>query len=375
MKERNAQTENIKVVGCDGTNVNTGHIAGIIRRLEETFQHPLQWLVCLLHTNELPLRHLFHALDGATTGPRGFSGSIGKRIATCSEHPVSSFVPVQLNEQLSNVDPKMLSTDQRYLLEMCNSISKGECSIDLAMRNPGCVNHSRWLTTANRILRLYVSEKEPTENLKTLVTFIIRVYAPMWFAIKSQSSSKDGARHFYKMIVNSRYLSTEHKKIVDPVIKRNAYFAHPENLLLAMITDHRPHIRELGLRRIMKARGADVSGEIRRFVVPTNLNLDAMEYFDVIDWTVCPISEPPVIKKMTDNELKEFIKAEVTPTVLFSKFPCHTQAVERHVKLVTEAAKAVCGQKTRDGFIRARIASRQLMSKFESKRDFSHFTL
>jgi len=30
LKERNAKTENIKGVGCDGTNVNTGHTAGII---------------------------------------------------------------------------------------------------------------------------------------------------------------------------------------------------------------------------------------------------------------------------------------------------------------------------------------------------------
>src|SRR6218665_2554631 len=56
----------------------------------------------------------------------------------------------------------------------------------------------------------------------------------------------------------------------------------------------------------------------------------------------------------------------VTPTVIFPKFPCHTHAVERHVKLVTEAATAVCGQNSRDGFNRARMASRQLMPTFES---------
>src|SRR6218665_1177843 len=49
-----------------------------------------KWLVCLVHANDLPLRHLFEALDGATTGPRGFPGSIGKRLVTCSEQPVSS---------------------------------------------------------------------------------------------------------------------------------------------------------------------------------------------------------------------------------------------------------------------------------------------
>ena len=71
LKERNAKTENTKVVGCDNTNVNTVHTADVIRRLEETFGHPLQWLVCQLHTNELPLRHLFEALDGATTATAG----------------------------------------------------------------------------------------------------------------------------------------------------------------------------------------------------------------------------------------------------------------------------------------------------------------
>src|SRR6218665_335153 len=124
-----------QVLGCDGTNVDTGHTAGVIRRLEESFEHPLQWLVCLLHANALPLRHLFEALDGATTDPRGFPGSIGKRLVTCSEQPVSSFESVQLTEQLSNVDPKELhvSTDQRYLMDICNSIRIGECGVDLAM--------------------------------------------------------------------------------------------------------------------------------------------------------------------------------------------------------------------------------------------------
>src|SRR6218665_913363 len=103
----------------------------------KSFEHPLQWLahVCLLHANELPLRHLFEALDGATTGPSGFSGSIGKRLVTCS------------------------------------------------------------------------------------------------------------------------------------------------------------------LRRVMKARAAHNSGQLRRFKVPAKLNFDAVEYFDMIDWAIiCPISEPPALK-------------------------------------------------------------------------------
>ena len=58
------------------------------------------------------MRHLqFQALDVATTGRRGFSGSIGKWLVACYEQLVSFFESVQLTEQLSNVDPKELGTD------------------------------------------------------------------------------------------------------------------------------------------------------------------------------------------------------------------------------------------------------------------------
>jgi hypothetical protein len=52
------------------------------------------------------------------------------------------------------------------------------------------------------------------------------------------------------------------------------------------------------------------------------------------------------------------------------KLPCHTQAVERCVKLVTEASAAVCGTAARDGFIRVRNEARKKMPKFDTKNDF-----
>ena len=101
------------------------------------------------------------------------------------------------------------------------------------MRNPGGLDHSRWLTTANRILKLLVGIKIPSEKLQALVMFIIRVYAPMWFATKLHSSCKDGARHFHQQVTRSRYLSQEKKNIIDPVLLRSSYFVHPQNILMA----------------------------------------------------------------------------------------------------------------------------------------------
>ena len=63
----------------------------------------------------MPLWHLFEALDGSTSGPRGFSGSIGRQLETCTRHPVTCFKTVRLTEPLSNLDPKELSIDQQYI--------------------------------------------------------------------------------------------------------------------------------------------------------------------------------------------------------------------------------------------------------------------
>ena len=46
------------------------------------------------------------------------------------------------------------------------------------------------------------------------------------------------------------------------------------------------------------------------------------------------------------------------------------QAVERCVKLVTEASTLVCGQNFRDSFIRPKIESRLKLPSFETKQQF-----
>lgn len=44
-----------------------------------------------MHFNELPLKALFIALDGTTTGPNSLSGEIGKLLENCENLPVTNF--------------------------------------------------------------------------------------------------------------------------------------------------------------------------------------------------------------------------------------------------------------------------------------------
>ena len=162
-------------------------------------------------------------------------------------------------------------------------------------------------------------------------------------------------------------LKTSFCAIQDP--QRNGYFGHVENLLLSMITDERPRIRELSLRRILKARRHKRTS-IRTFKVP-NLNLSADDYIDLIDWQSNEaISEPPVTSGISDDDLLKFINTKETPSIAFPRLPCLTQAVVRCIKMVTEASAAVCGAERRDEYIKVKMKSRGIMPFFNTKSDY-----
>ena len=81
--------------------------------------------------------------------------------------PVISFEKMGITLHDAALDE--LSTDnQRYLYEMCTGISNGNILLSLSRKDPGNINHSGWLTTANRIFILYVSTKNPSGKLKVL---------------------------------------------------------------------------------------------------------------------------------------------------------------------------------------------------------------
>ena len=48
---------------------------------------------CMLHANELPLRHLLAKIDGETIGPQAFSGPNGKLLASCRNLPIVNLEP------------------------------------------------------------------------------------------------------------------------------------------------------------------------------------------------------------------------------------------------------------------------------------------
>ena len=90
----------------------------------------------------------------------------------------------------------------------------------------------------------------------------------------------------------------------------------------------------------------------------------------MIDWDSkkSVITEPPLTKHLTEEQLDNLATSGESSLVL-TKMPCHSEAVERHLKLVTETAAKVCAEKARHEAILAKLKSIKKMPHAESKKD------
>ena len=90
----------------------------------------------------------------------------------------------------------------------------------------------------------------------------------------------------------------------------------------------------------------------------------------MIDGSTTTYISPPVLKFITNEELIQKLSSNSVANWDFCKYPCHTVAVKRTVKLVTEASSKVCGMKNRDNHILATLASKQNFNRFDTKQQF-----
>ena len=92
---------------------------------------------------------------------------------------------------------------------------------------------------------------------------------------------------------------------------------------------------------------AILTSNVRKYVVP-KINFKATSYTQLIGLRGAVIAELPLTLALSDAQISAF---KTTPSEV-PNYPCHIQAVERAVRLVSQASSKVVGQKARDGYIR-----------------------
>jgi len=124
--QKNSMTQSLLAVGCDSTNLNTGYAGGVIQFLEKKLQRRLNWLICQLHTNELPLRHLVSHLDGRTVSNNCWSGVLGNNLNDVTSLPTNDYFPkISAGPDLPHIPSDILqdmSTDQLYGYKIVSAI-------------------------------------------------------------------------------------------------------------------------------------------------------------------------------------------------------------------------------------------------------------
>jgi len=376
LKERNID-DNLQAVQCDSTNTNTGRQGGVMPWIERKLGRKLIWLVCDLHTNELPLRHLIKELDGPTLSNNKWSGPIGKMLDSATELELDpNFTKITVGPPLIALKESViedLSTDQYYGYMIVSAIRSSVVPTRLGNLEIGPVCHSRWLTTALRCCRIWVSnhglKDKQLENLEMIVQFIVGVYMPNWFNIKVKHSWIEGPRHVLFQLELLRSQCKKVLEIVMLVVRGSAWYAHSEAVIQTLICSDKEEERKAGIEKILEIRGIGDdnvqmgNASVRPRTIP-KINADAKSLIDLIDWC-SGITEPPLSCSLTTAQIKQFVD---TPMIV-ADWPSHTQSVERCIKMVTEASGHVYSQDRREGYIRSQILSRELMSRNRSKKD------
>lgn len=268
-------------------------------------------------------------------------------------------------------DEKKLSTDVLYLFRIAKAVSEGSCPEDIASMKPGQIVHSRWLTKASRLLRLYVATSLPSTNLKILANFIMKVYVPMYFNVKFYNSVVHGSALLYKFIKSTQFLPQNLREIVNKTIQNNAFFAHPENILLTMLFDERKPVRERAINKILYCREQLYDSTKLRAYKKHSINFNCTDYMDLVDLDDDNIlSEPPFTASIPHEHLLEYIKSDDVP-LPDPGIPSHIQGTERCVQLLTHVSRRVIA-KNRDDVMAVTLESRTQIPRMDCKKDLKN---
>ena len=222
----------------------------------------------------------------------------------------------------------------------------------------------------------------------------------------------DGPHNTFLCLHLLKHLNDTEINIVKEAVQRNAFFAHPDQLLLAMCTDRDEAVTREAVNKIRKLRNQYIPNteneafpkveedderphidedfhistddeaeedteaiekthdmppkNIKKVIIP-KLKFHATNFHHISDWDTELKTEPPFVTSLNDEEVLGILEKPLS----VPKWPNHTQSVERGIRVMAEACTEVAGYKARNGYITQRLSSRRIIPTFRTKKHFS----
>ena len=119
----------------------------------------------------------------------------------------------------------------------------------------GNIHQARWNNREYRIIRKYISDENPSDEIICLVNYIVMVYVPLCLDIQHFGLIEYGPYHLLKEIqLVDKHCNDAEKEVILPIIKWNSFMAHPENIQIALLCSPKTEDRLLAIKIIMDIR-------------------------------------------------------------------------------------------------------------------------
>lgn len=193
----------------------------------------------------------------------------------------------------------------------------------------------------------------------------------MYFNVKFYNSVVYGSKLLFNFIRSSQFLPKNLQEIVNKAIQNNSFFAHTENILLAMLFDERKSVRENAINKIIYYREKLQDTSKLRSYKKNIINFDCTDYMNLVDLDNDDILfEPPLTFDIPHEHLLEYLNSEEIP-LADPEIPSHIQGTERCVQLLTHVARHVMPHNV-DDVMSVTLESRLNYPQIESKQDFKN---
>ena len=170
-------------------------------------------------------------MNGVTTGPQSFSRPLGKKCKkNVHSKPRIAFMSIE-NPLKHDVEKEDLSIDQRLLYKYTEEIGSEKVDEKYSAWKTGQLHSPRCLNLAI-LLSIHEKNLQLNGNFIKLDHYVIKVYSPSWFEIKSSSKLHESPRILFQNLSRIDQLSFQDVKTIEKQnLQGNSFCSLPENFL------------------------------------------------------------------------------------------------------------------------------------------------
>ena len=261
-EDRGICWDNITTLISDGCEKMVGWKAGVHACLEKHHCRPFARLICFFHHLEKDFETVFCLYSGHTTGPSSYSGDVGNAIRGDVHKKLIVAFKVLPNPSLlllldavSDETFRSLSNDHQTFLGLVRIVITGDVNYRWVWRRIGPMVTSRFTTTEARVLREWLSDPNPSFEMRRITHYLVYVWAECFLMSKHRNSFQQAPRVLLlEVMLTEKFCTVPEKTLLKTSMSTNGQMCHPENVLLSMLGSDTRKEREEAVNVIMGIR-------------------------------------------------------------------------------------------------------------------------